>query len=248
MIDIIHFQRQFVNNKFVQHVSSLHHAIQITEAIAEPYLCQDLLPQKSVLRWGVFVIDSNLPVLDQESAERPVEPQISETAPDSETVSDVELKVEKTDRRQRKIQARIQLPYPPEKVWSVLTNYEALSDFIPNLASSSYCEHPDGGIRIEQVGTQSALMLKFSARVVLDMEENFPEQIRFNMVEGDFKEFRGDWTLAPQENTDTPTTELTYSVQIWPKRSMPIIAVEKRLSKDLPTNLIAIRQRLDELF
>ena len=166
---------------------------------------------------------------------------------------DVELEVEKIDRRQRKIQACIQLPYNPEQIWSVLTDYEALSDFIPNLASSSRCEHPEGGIRIEQIGTQSALMLKFSARVVLDMEEIFPHQIKFEMVEGDFNAFHGDWQISPQSpsehsSTQPPMTTLTYSVQVWPKRTMPILAVEKRLSKDLPTNLLAIRQRLDELF
>ncbi|MCM1982077.1 SRPBCC family protein [Lyngbya confervoides] len=161
----------------------------------------------------------------------------------------VEVHVERIEHRQRQIKARIQLPYRAEQVWEVLTDYEALSEFIPNLERSARLEHPEGGVRIEQVGAQSALMLKFSARVVLDMEEKYPEQLKFDMVEGDFKGFTGNWQLCPRTTENAQeVTELTYTVKVWPKRTMPVIAVEQRLSKDLPNNLQAIRQRLDELY
>ncbi|NJN24305.1 MAG: cyclase [Acaryochloridaceae cyanobacterium RL_2_7] len=159
----------------------------------------------------------------------------------------VDLKVRKIENRQRQIEAKIELPYSPDQVWKVLTDYEALPEFIPNLEASQRVDHPEGGIRIEQVGSQNALMMKFSARVVLDMEENFPQALNFDMVEGDFKAFGGQWRLAPCDSC-AAKTELTYSVKIWPKRTMPILAVEKRLSKDLPVNLQAIRQRLDALY
>ena len=158
----------------------------------------------------------------------------------------IDVQVRKIESRQRQIEAKIQLPYSAEKVWQVLTDYEALSEFIPNLETSQRVDHPEGGVRIEQIGSQSALMLKFSARVVLDMEENYPEALNFDMVEGDFNEFEGQWKLAPCIECDS-NTELTYSVKVWPKRTMPIVAVEKRLAKDLPINLQAIRQRLDQL-
>ena len=159
----------------------------------------------------------------------------------------VDLQVRKIENRQRQIEAKIELPYSADQVWQVLTDYESLPDFIPNLETSQRLDHPQGGVRIEQVGCQSALMMKFSARVVLDMEENFPKALSFDMVEGDFKAFGGQWRLAPCESCDSKI-ELTYSVKIWPKRTMPILAVEKRLSKDLPVNLQAIRQRLDSLY
>ena len=159
----------------------------------------------------------------------------------------IDVQVHKIESRQRQIEAKIELPYPAEQVWNVLTDYESLSEFIPNLETSQRVDHPEGGVRIEQVGSQSALMMKFSARVVLDMEENFPEALNFDMVEGDFKGFEGQWRLAPCTDCDSKT-ELTYCLKVWPKRSMPIVAVEKRLAKDLPLNLQAIRRRLDDLY
>jgi ribosome-associated toxin RatA of RatAB toxin-antitoxin module len=170
------------------------------------------------------------------------------TAVDPALLQTVEVKTVNLGGRQRQISARIHLAYGIESIWQVLTDYDALADFIPNLVRSQRLEHPNGGIRLEQVGQQKALMLDFSARVVLDMEEAFPQTIRFEMVEGDFKEFSGAWSLEPLANHGAPETRLSYTVRVWPKLTMPVIAIERRIRSDLPLNLLAIQRRLQELF
>jgi ribosome-associated toxin RatA of RatAB toxin-antitoxin module len=162
---------------------------------------------------------------------------------DSEALAAVTVDTQKLEKRQRQITAQTTLPYTQEQVWQVLTDYEHLADFIPNLATSQRLEHPQHGIRLEQIGVQNALFLKFSARVVLDMTEDFPHAIHFKMVEGDFNAFSGTWQLEPA----LEGTQLTYRLCIWPKRTMPVIAIEKRLRSDLPRNLIAVQRRLETL-
>ncbi|ABA24054.1 cyclase/dehydrase [Trichormus variabilis ATCC 29413] len=163
----------------------------------------------------------------------------------ADNLPSVEIQVEKIADRQRQITARVQIPQPVEQVWQVLTNYEALADFIPNLAKSSLLEHPNGGIRLEQVGSQRLLNFKFCARVVLDLEEYFPKEINFQMVEGDFKGFSGNWCLQPYALGDVIGTDLCYTIQVWPKLTMPITIIERRLSQDLRSNLLAIYQRVE---
>jgi ribosome-associated toxin RatA of RatAB toxin-antitoxin module len=161
-------------------------------------------------------------------------------------LQEVEVQTDRAEGRQRQISAKIQLPYSIEQIWQILTDYDRLAEFIPNLAKSCRIDHPQGGIRIEQVGTQSLLKLKFCARVVLDMVEQFPHQIDFCMVEGDFKQFSGSWMLqAAAEGTGT---ELCYVISVLPPRAMPVGMIEKRLKSSLVTNLSAIRQRADVLF
>jgi ribosome-associated toxin RatA of RatAB toxin-antitoxin module len=173
----------------------------------------------------------------------------SELDPDlSAQLDAVEMQTEQVVGRQRRITAQILIAHQPEQVWQVLSNYEALSEFIPNLAKSQLLEHPEGGIRLEQVGTQSLLRLNFSARVVLDLEEDFPEQIHFQMVEGDFQEFAGFWKLEPLPDSSSCQTNLHYSVLVWPPRAMPVKMIERTLCRDLSINLVAIRQRVAELF
>jgi len=184
-------------------------------------------------------------------------PQTSEASPDAATatldldpalLNAVEVETTKLGGRQRQIRAALRLPYTAEQIWQVLTDYDSLADFIPNLVKSQRLGHPEGRIRLEQVGMQKALMIDFSARVVLDMEEDFPQEIRFEMVEGDFKAFSGAWTLEPLANHSGPQTCLSYTVRILPKLTMPVIAIERRIRSDLPLNLVAIQQRLQQLF
>ncbi|MDZ8079954.1 MAG: SRPBCC family protein [Nostoc sp. DcaGUA01] len=159
----------------------------------------------------------------------------------------VEVQIDKLAQRQRQISAKVQIPQPVEQIWKVLTDYEALADFIPNLAKSRLMEHPDGGIRLEQVGSQRFLNLNFCARVVLDLEEYFPKEINFRMVEGDFKGFSGSWCLEPYSLGEHIGTNLCYTIQVWPKLTMPVSIIENRLSKDLRLNLMAIYQRVEEI-
>ncbi|MEH2415503.1 SRPBCC family protein [Nostoc sp.] len=159
----------------------------------------------------------------------------------------VEIEIEKIGQRHRQISAKVQIPHPVEQIWKVLTDYEALPDFLPNLAKSRLIEHPNGGIRLEQVGSQRLLNFNFSARVVLDLEEYFPKEINFKMVEGDFKGFSGSWCLEPYSLGEYLGTNLCYTIQVWPKLSMPVGIIENRLSKDLRLNLLAIHQRVEEL-
>jgi ribosome-associated toxin RatA of RatAB toxin-antitoxin module len=159
---------------------------------------------------------------------------------------EVEVCTDSAEGRQRQISARIQIPHPAEKVWQVLTDYDRLADFIPSLAKSQKIEHPQGGIRLEQVGTQSWLKFKFCAKVVLDMVEQFPHQLDFHMVEGDFKKFFGSWILQP--SADGTGTELHYRICVLPPLSMPIGIIERRLKSGLILNLSAIRQRADAMF
>lgn len=157
---------------------------------------------------------------------------------------DVEVSTDRVEGRERQISARIRIPYSIEQVWQILTDYDHLADFIPNLAKSQQIEHPQGGIRIEQIGAQALLKFKFCAHVVLDMVEHFPHRLEFQMVEGDFKSFVGNWQLEPIANG----TELSYTVSVLPPRIMPVGLIEQRLKSGLVLNLTAIRQRAEQMF
>ena len=66
------------------------------------------------------------------------------------------------------------------------------------------------------------------------------------MVEGDFNAFAGSWEIT--QTGDPSGTTLTYTLQVCPTRLIPVKAIEMQLGKDLPRNLIAIRQRLYQVY
>lgn len=157
----------------------------------------------------------------------------------------VEISTEKRPARERHILASVTIPQPIEQVWQVITDYENLADFVPNLTSSKLIPNPEGRIRLEQIGSQCFLKFKFCARVVVDMAESFPHELGFAMKEGDFKQFEGAWKLQPTENAQS--TQLSYALSVKPPRAMPAGLIERHLCHNITTNMLAIRQRVLEL-
>ena len=150
------------------------------------------------------------------------------------------IETEKLPQRHRRILASISIPCPVEQVWGILTDYENLSNFIPNLTVSRCLETGDSRTLLEQVGSQCFLNIQFCARVVLDMAEQFPHRISFSMVEGDFKSFEGVWQLEEANESDQ-VTRLNYEITICPPRAIPVMLIERHLRNDLTQNLQAIR-------
>ncbi|ERN40547.1 oligoketide cyclase/lipid transport protein [Rubidibacter lacunae KORDI 51-2] len=170
--------------------------------------------------------------------------ELLEPEPTVEAADAVEITTEARER-ERCLTARIAIARPLEPIWQVLTNYEALPEFIPSLEASRRLAHPHGGVRVEQIGFQQLLRVNFRARVVLDLDEIYPEQIHFRMVEGDFRRFEGYWSLAPTTDpTAGEVTTLTYNLTVLPPRTMPVGLIAQRLRRDLTVNLLAIRQRV----
>ena len=157
--------------------------------------------------------------------------------------SEAELAIatEKLEGRNRRIRASISIPCSAEQLWQVLTDYDNLADFIPNLTTSRRLGASDSGTLLEQVGSQCFLNIKFCARVVLDMVEQFPHHLGFTMVEGDFKAFEGAWKLEPC--SDSTLTKLIYELTVCPPRAIPVLLIERHLCRDLTQNLQAIRQQ-----
>lgn len=146
-----------------------------------------------------------------------------------EQVAVVAVEVEQGPSNSRRLYAGIDIAAPWDDVWSALTDYDGLADFIPGLAKNECLSRHPAGARLLQIGEQSLAMgLKFRARVVLDIEEHpsglahhliddmavdegrFPgprsppsegdaHDISFALQEGDFQAFRGVWRMQQQD-------------------------------------------------
>ena len=163
--------------------------------------------------------------------------------------SDVKVRVEKLEKRQRRILAQIQIPYSLEQVWQVLTDYEAFVEFMPNLIESRRLQHSTAGDLIEQVRTKSFMGRNFSARSVFKVKEEFPHLIHYQLVEGEMKAFSGYWRLEPIGSPESDAgTNLIYDFFVLPKRVFPMALVERVLNHDIPMELLAIRQRVADLY
>ncbi|XP_042031646.1 uncharacterized protein LOC121778369 [Salvia splendens] len=163
----------------------------------------------------------------------------------------VKCEVEVLSWRERRIRGEIPVNADVESVWSALTDYERLADFIPNLVKSGRipCPYP-GRIWLEQRGLQRALYWHIEARVVLDLRELINSEnnreLHFSMVDGDFKKFEGKWSVKSQKGS--PTATLGYEVNVIPRFNFPAIFLERIIRSDLPVNLLALACRSESSF
>ncbi|KAJ3683469.1 hypothetical protein LUZ60_013696 [Juncus effusus] len=153
--------------------------------------------------------------------------------------------------RERGVDASISVNADVDSVWSVLTDYERLANFIPNLVYSGRipCPH-EGRIWLEQRGLQRALYWHIEARVVLDLHE-IPNsangrELHFSMVDGDFKKFEGKWSI--QAGKSAGTAKLSYQVNVTPRFNFPAIFLERIIRSDLPTNLKALAFQAEQKY
>ncbi|KAJ6798500.1 Uncharacterized protein M6B38_212265 [Iris pallida] len=164
---------------------------------------------------------------------------------------EVHCEVDVVSWRERKIKARVLVNADVDSLWDVLTDYERLADFIPNLVYSGRiaCPH-QGRIWLEQRGLQQGLYWHIEARVVLDLQE-FPDlvngrELRFSMVDGDFKKFEGKWSVKVGPRSSSAI--LSYEVNVVPRFNFPAIFIERIICSDLPVNLRALASRAETNF
>ena len=151
----------------------------------------------------------------------------------------IEQTMEKLSDGARRLAAQLTTPVSFDSLWRVLTDYDHLNLYIPNLLTSKILYQNNNNIHLKQIGSQDFLGLKFSAEVILDLyEEKDIGQINFKLIKGDFRRFEGSWKIKEISNSDK--NSLIYDLTVKGCQWMPIGMIEKRLKRDLSENLIAV--------
>ena len=179
---------------------------------------------------------SSLAGLDSAEVDADPGPVAADTSCSLDTI---QQEMERLDQGARRLAVQLRLPLDPQWIWAVLTDYNNLNRYIPNLSSSRQLWRRGNRVGLEQVGTQQFCGLRFTARVELELEED-PDQgeLRFEMRSGDFRRFDGLWRV----DSDAMSTRLLYSLTVQGKPGMPIGLIEQRLQQDLANNLRGVQR------
>ena len=151
----------------------------------------------------------------------------------------IEQTMEKLSGGTRRLAAQLTTSASFESLWNVLTDYDRLNLYIPNLLFSKKIYQNKNNVHLKQVGAQDFLGMKFSAEVTIDLFENKElGLLKFNLIKGDFRKCEGSWRIQNIKNTSK--NSLIYDLTVQGCQWMPIGMIEKRLKKDLSENLIAV--------
>ncbi len=151
----------------------------------------------------------------------------------------IEQTMEKLSSGTRRLAAQLTTSASLDSLWSVLTDYDRLDIYIPNLLSSRKIYQKNNNVHLKQVGAQDFLGMKFSAEVTLDLfEDKELGLLKFSLIKGDFRKFEGSWKIQKIKNTSR--NSLIYDLTVQGCKWMPIGMIEKRLKEDLSENLLAV--------
>jgi ribosome-associated toxin RatA of RatAB toxin-antitoxin module len=96
------------------------------------------------------------------------------------------------------VQARAIVDASLSVVWTTLTDYDRLPEFIPGLRKSKVVGRRGATVIVEQSGEASFLMFTFPIDVTLEAFERPPFSIRVRAVAGNFRFFEGAYHVEPE--------------------------------------------------
>lgn len=138
------------------------------------------------------------------------------------------------------IDAEMLVPADAKTAWAVLTDYDNLSSFVPEMKSSRVTHAPGQPKRLEQRGKSGMLSFFTPEHIVFHLEETPPERIKFNKVAGDVRSMRGEWLIV---GTGNPV-KVFYRARIVPKVPLPPLLGATMIELDVESKLAAIRREI----
>lgn len=138
------------------------------------------------------------------------------------------------------IDAEMLVPADARTAWAVLTDYNNLASFVPEMKSSRVTSQPGQPKRVEQHGKSGMLSFFTPEHIVLQMDEMPPERIRFNKVAGDVRSMRGEWLIIGNGNP----VKVLYRARIVPKVPLPPLLGATMIEMDVESKLAAIRREI----
>jgi len=95
------------------------------------------------------------------------------------------------------VRAFIDVPVDARTAWAVLTDYDRLAEFVPDMHESRLVSKPGQPRRVLQRGEKSWLILEAPFEVLMQMDETPPSRIAFHQLSGTLRDMNGEWRLLP---------------------------------------------------
>jgi ribosome-associated toxin RatA of RatAB toxin-antitoxin module len=117
------------------------------------------------------------------------------------------------------VKARATIDAPLSVIWTTLTDYERLPEFVPGLRKSRVTSRSGSTVVVEQSGEARFLMFSFPIDVVLESVEKPPFSIRVRALSGTLRYLDGGYEVEPDQ--DSGKFVLRWTGTIAPDMSLP---------------------------
>ena len=139
------------------------------------------------------------------------------------------------------ISARFVITQSPATVRAVLTDYDNIARFMPDVRTSRVVERQAQSVRVEQEAVSRFLLFSKRIHLVLDVEET-ADGIRFrDRCNQSFESYEGVWTIRPIAGG----TEVSYALSARPAFNVPGPVIRKLLNRDSTIMIDRLRAEIE---
>ena len=127
-----------------------------------------------------------------------------------------------------RVSASFTVPATTKAVAAVLTDYERIPEFMPDVTSSQVVSREGGALVVEQEATAKFMMFSKRVHLVLEVSED-GNTIRFRDRCGrSFKTYEGAWVLTQTNGA----TKVAYRLSAKPSFDVPRFVLKRLLKRD----------------
>lgn len=137
--------------------------------------------------------------------------QESMTADGQSLVSDSDVRVEGSGGNFT-VDLTMYAPVAPSLAWAVLTDFEHMGEFVPNLVSSQVIERSDNLLKVNQKGVARYGLFSANFESIREIRLSPPREIRAHGVGGNIRRMES----VMQLQTEGAGTRLNYHAEVLP--------------------------------
>jgi ribosome-associated toxin RatA of RatAB toxin-antitoxin module len=141
------------------------------------------------------------------------------------------------------VKARIVTTAPLQRVWDVLTDYDRLADFVPDLTSSRLVARDGDECIVAQEGFGQFLFIKQPVHLLVRVVETPVSTIQVTLVKGNMHEYSADWAL---NTIDSAMTQIDYDATIAPMFYVPSLFGAALMKRDLRNMLAGMVREMEK--
>jgi ribosome-associated toxin RatA of RatAB toxin-antitoxin module len=109
----------------------------------------------------------------------------------------------------------------PQQAWRVLTDYERLPEFVPDLLYSRVVSRAEREVILEQKSQAGFLFFSQTVRMIVRITEQPESDIDVVLMSGDMKYYTAHWTLQAFTQQGLSGTRIRFSGKIEPELYVP---------------------------
>jgi hypothetical protein len=138
------------------------------------------------------------------------------------------------------VSARLAVDVDRSIAWEVITDYDRLRNFVPDMDESRIVSRPGEPTLVRQSGAWNLLGYRVPVQIVAQIDEQPMHSVRFHSVSGNVRVENGEWSIAEQGGGVT----ITYRVECTPDFWVPPILGTVLIRRDVRAKLERVAQEM----